>query len=76
MESLHTIIQTSSEDTCERTILDAIEGNVILDTEHPLVYNKLVRYYEDRGVQFYGDVDENYDILLSELEQDFYYETN
>ncbi|BCU99585.1 MAG: hypothetical protein CM15mV28_1530 [Thaumasvirus sp.] len=41
MESLHTIIQTSSEDTCERTILDAIEGNVILDTEHPLVYNKL-----------------------------------
>ena len=76
MESLHTIIQTSSEDTCERTILDAIECNVILDTEHPLVYNKLVRYYEDRGVQFYGDVDENYDILLSELEQDFYYETN
>jgi len=40
------------------------------------MYNKLVRYYEDRGVQFYGNVDENYDILLSELEQDLYYETN
>ena len=76
MVTLHSIIQTSSEDTCERTILDAIEGNVILDTEHPLVYNKLVRYYEDRGAQFYGNVDENYDLLLSKLEQDFYYETN
>ena len=76
MESLHTIIQTSSEDTCERTILDAIDRQVILDRDHPLMYNKLVRYYEDRGVQFYGNVDENYDILLSELEQDFYYDTN
>ena len=76
MESLHTIIQTSSEDTCERTILDGIDRQVILDRDHPLMYNKLVRYYEDRGVQFYGNVDENYDILLSELEQDLYYETN
>ena len=48
----------------------------MLDTENPVVYNKLIRHYEDRGAQFYGDVDENYDILLSELEQDFYYETN
>ena len=44
MESLHTIIQTSSEDTCERTILDAIDRQVILDRDHPLMYNKLVRY--------------------------------
>ncbi len=76
MVTLHSIIQTSSEDTCERTILDAIDRQVILDTEHPLMYNKLVRYYEDRGAQFYGNVDENYDLLLSKLEQDFYYETN
>ena len=62
--------------SCLDILTDAVDRQIILDTEHPLVYNKLVRYYEDRGVQFYGDVDENYDILLSELEQDFYYETN
>ncbi len=73
MESLHTIIQTSSEDTCEKTILDAINRKTMLDTENPVVYNKLIRHYEDKGAQFYGDVDENYDLLLSKLEQDLNY---
>ena len=64
---------TSLVATCERTILDAIDRQVILDRDHPLMYNKLVRYYEDRGAQFYGNVDEDYDLLLSKLEQDLYY---
>ena len=45
----------------------------MLDTENPVMYNKLIRHYEDRGTQFYGNVDEDYDLLLSKLEQDLYY---
>ena len=45
----------------------------MLDTENPVVYNKLIRHYEDKGAQFYGDVDDNYDLLLSKLEQDLNY---
>ena len=64
---------TSLVGTCEKTILDAIDRNTMLDTENPVVYNKLIRHYEDKGAQFYGDVDENYDLLLSKLEQDLNY---
>ena len=64
---------TSLVATCEKTILDAIDRKTMLDTENPVVYNKLIRHYEDKGAQFYGDVDENYDLLLSKLEQDLNY---
>ena len=52
-----------------------MDRQIILDTEHPIIYNELVKHYEDKGVQFYGDVDEDYEILLSKLESDLYYET-
>ena len=64
---------TSLVATCEKTISDAIDRKTMLDTENPVVYNKLIRHYEDKGAQFYGDVDENYDLLLSKLEQDLNY---
>ena len=54
---------------------EAIDRQIMLDTEYPIIYNRIVRFYEDKGVDFYGDVDEDYDILLNKLEQDlFYYE--
>ena len=55
---------------------DAVDRKIELDIQYPLIYNQVVRFYEDRGVQLYGDVDEDYEILLSKLETDlFYYET-
>ena len=55
---------------------DAVDRKIVLDIQYPLIYNQVVRFYEDRGVQLYGDVDEDYEILLSKLETDlFYYET-
>ena len=55
---------------------DAVNRQIVLDIQYPLIYNQVVRFYEDRGVQLYGDVDEDYEILLSKLEADlFYYET-
>ena len=55
---------------------DAVDRKIVLDIQYPLIYNQVVRFYEDRGVQLYGDVDEDYEILLSKLETDlFYYES-
>ena len=55
---------------------DAIQRQVTLDIEYPNLYNQIVKHYEEKGVDFYGDVDEDYDILLTKLEQDlFYYES-
>ena len=55
---------------------DAVDRQIVLDIQYPFIYNQVVRFYEDRGVQLYGDVDEDYEILLSKLEADlFYYET-
>lgn len=48
----------------------AINRDIILDAEYPNIYNKVLKHYEDRGVDFYGDVDEDYDILLTKLETD------
>tara|TARA_B100000965_G_scaffold352872_1_gene328344 strand:- start:1659 stop:1874 length:216 start_codon:yes stop_codon:yes gene_type:complete len=57
-------------------LYEAIDRQVVLDTEYPIIYNKIMKYYEEKGVDFYGDVDENYDILLNKLERDLYYEHN
>ena len=36
---------------------DAVNRQIVLDIQYPLIYNQVVRFYEDRGVQLYGDVD-------------------
>ena len=51
-------------------LFDAVDRKIVLDTEYPIIYNQIVKFYEDKGVDFYGDVDEDYDILLSKLETD------
>ena len=51
---------------------DAVNRQIVLDIQYPLIYNQVVRFYEDRGVQLYGDVDEDYEILLSKLETDLF----
>jgi hypothetical protein len=57
-------------------LYEAIDRHVVLDTEYPIIYNQVVKHYEEKGVDFYGDVDEDYDILLTKLESDlFYYES-
>ncbi len=48
----------------------AIDRQITLDIEYPMIYNQVVRYFESKGVDFYGDVDEDYDILLTKLEKE------
>jgi len=54
-------------------LYEAIDRKLVLDTEYPTIYNKVLKHYEEKGVDFYGDVDEDYDILLTKLEQDLFY---
>ena len=62
--------------SCLDILEDAVDRQVTLDIEYPIIYNQVLKFYEEKGVDFYGDVDEDYDILLTKLEQDlFYYET-
>ena len=49
---------------------DAIDRKIILDLEYPVIYNQIMRLFESAGIQFYGDVDENYDIFLNQLEKE------
>ena len=49
---------------------DAIDRKIILDIEYPIIYNQIMRLFESAGIQFYGDVDENYDIFLNQLEKE------
>ena len=51
-------------------LLNAIDRQIVLDIEYPNLYNKVLKFYEEKGVDFYGDVDEDYDILLTKLETD------
>jgi len=51
-------------------LFDAVDRKIVLDTEYPIIYNQIVKFYEEKGVDFYGDVDEDYDILLTKLETD------
>ena len=48
----------------------ALDGNVSLDQDHPKLYQKLIRYYEDRGIQFYNDPEDDYNVILDQVEYD------
>jgi len=52
------------------TLKAASEGEIYLDVKNPKLYKKLVRYYNNEGVQFSGDVADDYEILLDRLYAD------
>lgn len=54
------------------TLREAIDGEVNLDTEYPKIYKQVYRFYADQGVQLYGDVDDDYSIIMTELEKDLF----
>ncbi|WJZ48045.1 hypothetical protein [Synechococcus phage DSL-LC03] len=52
------------------TLKSAAIGDIYLDVKNPKLYKKLVRYYNNEGVQFSGDVADDYEILLDRLYAD------
>lgn len=49
---------------------DAINRTIELDYSQPKLYKKVVKYYQDNGVQFTGDSVEDYQIVLECLAED------
>lgn len=48
----------------------ALEGTIALDEDYPRLYQKILRYYEDRGVQLYDDPEDDYNVILDHIEAD------
>jgi len=64
---------TAQNFATSRTILEAaVQGDVNLDAEYPTLFKNVFKFYEDKGVDFYGDVEEDYAILIDHLEMDLY----
>ena len=51
-------------------LYQAVTGDVALDSEYPVIFTNRFKFYEDRGVQFWGDVEEDYAILIDKLALD------
>jgi len=49
---------------------DAINRTIELDYSQPKLYKKVLKYYEEQGVNFTGDAVEDYQILLECLKHD------
>lgn len=54
---------------------DAVNRTIELDYSQPKLYKKVVKYYEETGVDFTGDTVEDYQIILECLKQDLSLET-
>ena len=54
---------------------DAVNRTIELDYSQPKLYKKVVKYYEETGVDFTGDTVEDYQIILECLKQDLFLET-
>ncbi len=48
----------------------ALDGEISLDQDYPKLYQKLIRYYEDKGVQLYNDPEDDYNVILDNVEYD------
>ena len=48
----------------------AANGDCYLDVKNPKLYKKVRRFYEKEGVEFTGDLEEDYEILMDYLASD------
>jgi hypothetical protein len=46
------------------TLRGAANGDFYLDVKNPKLYKKVKRYYENEGVIFSGDPEDDYEILM------------
>ena len=49
---------------------DAVDGVVNLEDEYPQIYKKIYEFYDIRGLQLCGDPDDDYEVVLTQLEKD------
>jgi hypothetical protein len=49
---------------------DAVDGTVNLDQDYPQLYKNIYEFYDTHGIQLFGDPDEDYELVLTQLERD------
>ena len=52
---------------------NAVERTTDLDRQHPKLYKKVFKYYEEAGVEFYNDPLEDYYLVLECVAKDLNY---
>ena len=53
-----------------QTLRGAANGEFYLDVKNPKLHKKVVRYYEQNGVVFSGDPEDDYEMLIDYLYED------
>ena len=53
-----------------QTLRAAANGEFYLDVKNPKLYKKVRRYYEQNGVVFSGDPEDDYEMLIDYLYED------
>ena len=56
-------------------LTSAADRSIELDYSQPKLYKKVVKFYQEQGVQFTGDSVEDYQIVIDCLNADIYAET-
>ena len=57
-------IQSKFADSLQ-ILRDAANGNIQLETQYPSLFSRVCRFYEDKGVRFWGvDIEEDMPTLL------------
>ena len=52
------------------TLKGAANGDFLLDVKNPKLYKKVLRYYQQEGVDFSGEPLDDYDIVMDQIFQD------
>jgi hypothetical protein len=50
-----------------QVLSQTVDGTVSLDFQNPKLYKKILRYYEDQGVEFYDDPYDTYEYVIDLL---------
>ena len=53
-----------------QVLSQTVDGTVSLDFQNPKLYKKILRYYEDQGVEFYDDPYDTYEYVIDLLKED------
>ena len=53
-----------------QVLAQTVDGTVSLDFQNPKLYKKIIRYYEDQGVEFYDDPYDTYEYVIDLLKED------
>lgn len=53
------------------TLERAIDREVILPLDKPKLWKKIVKFYEEKGIEFYGEVETDYIMILDCIAREY-----